>query len=135
MEIEGYLKGLYVYNLGGFKMTNNKTAGKTATKHYGFMERGTDEPDESNWTEDPETEFECNNCGTTWKLKDSVACPNCDPDDSIGPEAQGRSDKAHNYLKNFCEDHTKDREERTEFFSALTEYVDAEIELEKEVGR
>ena len=34
--------------------------------------------EKKSWTEDPEQEFECVKCGTTWKLKDSVACPVCE---------------------------------------------------------
>ncbi len=34
-----------------------------------------------NWTEDPDTEFECVKCGRVWKLKDSVTCPKCDTEE------------------------------------------------------
>ncbi len=50
-------------------------------------------------------------------------------------EKQDKSDKAYTFLKNFCMDYSKDAGERTEFFSALADYVAAEIELEKEVGQ
>jgi len=29
------------------------------------------------WSEDPNTEMECDKCGTTWKLKKSISCPKC----------------------------------------------------------
>ena len=34
MKKEVFISQLYVYNLGGFKMTKNKTAGKTAEKEF-----------------------------------------------------------------------------------------------------
>ena len=48
---------------------------------------------------------------------------------------QKESDQAYKFLYNFCVDHTKDKEERAEFFSALSAYNEAEIRIEKEVGQ
>ena len=30
------------------------------------------------WSDNPNTEFECNKCGYTWKLGESIGCPKCD---------------------------------------------------------
>jgi len=39
------------------------------------------EKEEKNWTEDPETEFTCEKCGTVWKLRESTVCPKCEGSD------------------------------------------------------
>lgn len=45
---------------------------------------------------------------------------------------QKESDEAYKYLKNFCDDYTKDDEEKVEFFKNLNAYLEAEIELDKQ---
>lgn len=39
------------------------------------------ETNKENWSENPNTEMECVKCKTTWKLKDSIVCPNCEEAD------------------------------------------------------
>ena len=55
--------------------------------------------------------------------------------DRIGINLKKESDLAYEFLNNFCRDHCKDKKERAEFFSALSAYLEAELELEKEVGK
>ncbi len=41
------------------------------------------------------------------------------------------SDTAYNFLSNFCQDYCKSEEDRKEFYKNLSDYINAEIELEK----
>ena len=45
-------------------------------------------------------------------------------------EAKKQSDVAYKFLSNFCTDYCKDEEERENFFTNLSQYLEAEIELE-----
>ena len=36
------------------------------------------ETNEKNWSEDTDTNFECEKCKTIWKLGESIGCPKCE---------------------------------------------------------
>lgn len=60
-------------------------------------------------------------------------CANCD-ENMFNIEVEEES-KAYQYLYNFCIDYCKDEEEREEFFKNLNEYLDEEIEKEKDCNQ
>jgi len=46
------------------------------------------------WSEDPNTELECDECKTTWKLGDSIGCPKCNGiDNGIGWKKEKKKKK------------------------------------------